>query len=182
MRYLVVLAVALAAASAPVSAASSHATSASERRGSLEQEVLRELNRVRASRSLPALRLAPGLRKAAVTHSRSMLEAGFFDHVSPDGTSFDRRIRTYYSDRGWRSWSVGETLLATSEPLDAQLMVAEWIRSSSHRAIILSSTWRDVGIGAHYAVVPPGTFGGVPTTVVTADFGVRSGRVSGTRG
>jgi uncharacterized protein YkwD len=111
-----------------------------------------------------------------------MLELDFFDHTSADGTTFDERLRPSYSTRGWQTWSVGETLLATSEELDARAMVAEWIKSKSHRAIILSPTWRDVGIGAQYAAAPPPTFGGLPTTVVTADFGLRAGRLDGSDG
>jgi uncharacterized protein YkwD len=176
MRYLLVLVVALASVASPVWAASAPSASAVERRAALEEEVLQELNRVRAARSLRPLRAAPGLRVAAAAHSRSMLRIGFFDHTSPDGTTFDTRLRRHYSDRGWRTWSVGETLLATSEQLDAHLMVAEWIKSRPHRRIVLSRTWRDVGIGAHFAESAPQEFGGMPTTAVTADFGVRAGK------
>jgi uncharacterized protein YkwD len=176
MRFLVVFIAALAAVASPVSAASTDAVSGIERRATLEQELVRELNRVRAARSLPHLRPAVGLRRAATEHSRAMLVAGFFDHVSPDGTTFDQRIRRYYSDRGWRRWSVGETLLATSERLDARLMVEKWLESRSHRTIILSGSWREIGIGAHYEPAAPGEFGGLPTTVVTADFGARAGK------
>jgi uncharacterized protein YkwD len=123
--------------------------------------------------------MANGLRVAAVLHARSMLEVGFFDHASADGTSFDERLRTHYPERGWRTWSVGETLLATSEGLDARQMVAAWVRSRSHRAIILSPAWQEVGIGAQHAVTAPANFSGLPTTVVTADFGLRTGRAGG---
>lgn len=184
MRFLLLLAAALAAAavSSPVFAASPQlAVSEMSGRVGLEREILRELNRVRAAHDLRPVRPVRGLRAAAAAHSRSMLELGFFDHASADGTTFDKRIRRYYPDRGWQSWSVGETLLATSEQLDARLMVAEWIESRSHRAIILSPTWHDVGVGAHYAAVAPNEFRGLPTTVVTADFGARVGRLSEAR-
>jgi uncharacterized protein YkwD len=179
VRFLAVLAAALAAASPAALAATSPAPSEVERRAALELELLRELNRVRADRGLEPLRLARGLRVAAVHHSRSMLEVGFFDHDSANGQSFDDRLRDHYTDRGWQAWTVGETLLATSEGLDARQMVAAWIKSRSHRAILLSPTWQDVGIGAQHAAVAPKSFEGLPTTVVTADFGMRSGRTSG---
>jgi len=182
MRVLVVLAAGLALAAAPVSAAVSQSSAGVERRGGLEREILRELNRVRAGHDLRPVRQVPGLRIAAVAHSRAMLELDFFDHASADGTSFDKRLRSHYTDRGWQTWSVGETLLATSEGLDAREMVGEWIKSRSHRAIILSPTWQDIGIGAQHAVSPPPTFGGIPTTVVTADFGLRAGKLAGSRG
>jgi uncharacterized protein YkwD len=182
VRFLAVLAAALAAASPAALAATSPAPSEVERRAALELELLRELNRVRADRGLEPLRLARGLRVAAVHHSRSMLEVGFFDHDSANGQSFDDRLRDHYTDRGWQAWTVGETLLATSEGLGAREMVGEWIKSKSHRAIILSPTWQDVGIGAQHAAAPPLTFGGIPTTVVTADFGLRAGKLAGSRG
>ena len=77
------------------------------------------------------------------------------------------------------TWSVGEALLAsqgnTAEP-DA--IVEAWLESPPHRAIILSPTWRDAGIGALYAPDAPREFGGAETIVVTADFGLREGRVT----
>jgi uncharacterized protein YkwD len=178
MRFVVVLVVALAAAASHASAAAPLAVPEVERRAALEREILLELNDVRAERGLQPLRAANGLRTAAASHSRSMLELGFFAHTAPDGTTFDSRLRQHYSDRGWQTWSVGETLLATSEGLDAREIVAAWLESRSHRAIILSSTWREAGIGAQHAASPPRTFGRLPTTVVTADFGLRSGRTS----
>ena len=182
MRYLVVLAGAVAAVAAPVSTATAEQSARIEGRGTLEREILVELNRVRAQRDLQPLRVVTGLRIAAVTHSRSMLAVGFFDHASADGTSFDRRLRRHYSDRGWSTWSVGETLLSTSAALDARQVVGEWLKSKPHREVILSGSWRDVGVGARYAPAAPQEFGGAPTTVVTADFGLREGRESEPRG
>lgn len=182
MRCLVVLAAALAASASPVTAATAQQPSRIEGRGELERAILVELNQARAGRGLAPLRPATGLRVAAVTHSRSMLAVGFFDHASADGTSFDRRLRRHYPDRGWSTWSVGETLLATSAALDARQIVAEWLQSKPHRAVILSATWRDVGIGARYAASAPQEFRGAPTTVVTADFGLREGREGGPLG
>jgi len=178
MRFLVVLAAVVAAAAAPVSAATAEQSARIEGRGTLERQILVELNRVRAERDLRPLRVVTGLRVAAATHSRSMLAIGFFDHASADGTSFDRRLRRHYTDRGWSTWSVGETLLSTSAALDARQIVVEWLKSKPHREVILSATWRDVGIGARYAAAAPQSFGGAPTTVVTADFGLRVGRES----
>ena len=182
MRCLVLLVASVVAVASPVSVASPGALSSNERRPALEHDLLREVNRVRAARSLPRLEPAAGLHRAATEHSRALLEAGTFDHQSPDGTTFEQRVLRYYPSRGWRSWSVGETLLATSERLDARLIVAKWLESRTHRTIVLSPTWREVGIGAHFTPAAPGEFGGVPTTVVTADFGAREGRLSQARG
>ena len=177
MRYLAVLSAALAVACAPASAAPPAAPDRGlERLETLETAVLRELNRSRSARGLRALRATAGLRSAAVSHSRAMLELGFFGHESADGTAFDDRIRRSYSDSGWHTWSAAETLVAGSPEMDARKVVAAWIGSPSHRAIILAAGWRDAGIGAMFTPVAPGDFGGTATLVVTADFGVRAGR------
>jgi uncharacterized protein YkwD len=60
--------------------------------------------------------------------------------------------------------------------VDAEAVIAAWLESPPHRAIVLSSTWRDAGIGVLYAPSAPATFGGTETIVVTADFGLREGR------
>ena len=157
----------LAPAASPSSGASV------ERRGALERAVGRELNRVRAAHALQPLRFGDGLRVAAAQHSRSMLELGFFEHTSPDGTSFDNRIRRFYSDRGWRSWAVGETLLSSSAPIAAREIVATWLESPPHRDVILSRLYRDGGVGVYFAPSAAGRFGGEPALTVTADFGLR---------
>ena len=150
-----------------------------ERRPALEAAVIRALNQVRVAHDLQPLRSSPSLRSAARGHSEAMLDSGFFGHESADGTAFSDRIRRYYTNRGWRTWSVGEALLASQGlSIDATGIVRAWLESPSHRDIILSPTFRDAGIGALYAPSAPKAFGGAETVVVTADFGLREGRVS----
>jgi uncharacterized protein YkwD len=106
-----------------------------------------------------------------------MLAVGFFGHDSADGTAFNERIKRYYTSRGFTRWSVGEALMASQGRVaDAQEIVAAWLESPPHRAIVLSTTWRDAGIGVLYAPAAPATFGGAEAVVVTADFGLREGR------
>jgi uncharacterized protein YkwD len=179
MRRPLLFAIVLVALSIPVSAAQSKTAATSlARRAALEREIVREVNRVRASHALRPLRFGDGLRTAAAAHSRAMVEIGFFEHESADGTSFDNRIRRYYRDRGWETWSVGEALLASSAEIDAHQVVAAWAKSRPHRVVLLSPTWRDAGIGVYYSDSAPGEFGDAPALVVTADFGLRSGRAS----
>ena len=61
-------------------------------------------------------------------------------------------------------------------PSTTPAIVDAWLDSPPHRAIILSPTWRDAGIGALYAPSAPKEFGGAEAVVVTADFGLREGR------
>lgn len=148
-----------------------------ERRVTLEAAVVRELNRVRADRGIGPVRVAPALRTAARGHTRAMLTHGFFSHDSLDGTSFSDRIRRHYGTRGWSTWSVGETIMASrGGEVGARAIVASWLGSPPHRRIVLMRTWRDVGVGALSTRAAPPVFGGDAAVVVTADFGLRKGR------
>jgi uncharacterized protein YkwD len=177
MRFLLALAVASMAVVVSSPVATPAAPTKLERRATLEAAVVREMNRVRAARGLSPLRAAPSLRSAARGHSQAMLLNDFFAHDSADGTAFGDRIRRYYSNAGYMRWSVGEALMATqSRVVDAEAIVGAWLESPPHRAIVLSTTWRDAGIGVFYTPSAPATFGGADAIVVTADFGLREGR------
>jgi uncharacterized protein YkwD len=179
MRTAVVLAVAILATLVAAPTAAPDSSTKVERRLLLESAVIREMNRIRVAEGLRTLRASPSLRTAARGHSRSMLEFGFFSHDSVDGTAFSDRIRRYYSSRGWRSWSVGETLLASStDVIDAKEIVAAWLDSPPHREVILDPTWREAGIGALYTAIAPKEYRGAQTIVVTADFGMREGKLA----
>jgi uncharacterized protein YkwD len=179
MRTFAALAVVLASVLVAAPTAAPAQSANVERRASLEAAVVKALNRVRADAGLKPLRSAPSLRTAARGHSEAMLELGFFSHESADGTAFSERIRRHYTNRGWRTWSVGEALLASAgTTIEPDAIVEAWLESPPHRAIILSPTWRDAGIGALFAPDAPKEFGGSATIVVTADFGLREGRVA----
>jgi uncharacterized protein YkwD len=174
MHRVLVFAVAASAlcALAPVATSAPRGV-ALERQSALERAVGRELNSVRAVHALKPLRFGDGLRVAAAQHSRSMLEDGYFEHESADGTSFDARIKRYYSDRGWQRWAVGEALLSSSAQISAHEIVGTWLDSPPHREVILSPVYRDGGVGVYYTSSASGDFGNQPTLVVTADFGQR---------
>ena len=141
--------------------------------GSLDAGVLVELNLVRAAHQLAPLRLNDGLEKAATMHSTEMATDGYFAHRSSGGASFWKRLAAFYPQGAAQSWSVGENLLWTSDPLDAQRAVATWMASPEHRAILLNPAWREVGISSVGELAAPGTYRGLNVTVLTADFGVR---------
>ena len=173
---VVLLSLSTLAVAAP---ASSSSDTKLERRGNLEAAVVREMNRVREAHGLDPLSVSPSLRTAARDHSRSMLQFGFFSHDSVDGTGFSDRIRRHYTSRGWRFWSVGEALLSSqAQTIDAHEVVEDWLESPPHRELILSSTWRDAGIGALFAPTAPNEYGGAATIAVTADFGLREGKLA----
>jgi uncharacterized protein YkwD len=142
---------------------------------SLDRAILIRLNETRAQHGLRTLVLCQALRDAAASHSRSMLENGFFAHESLDGSPFGARIRRFYRPAGYASWSAGENLLYDTGELDADTAVKAWLASPEHRRNMLDPAWREVGIASMHAPSAGGTFGGEPTWVVTMDFGVRTG-------
>src|SRR5438105_4622029 len=54
----------------------------------LERGVLAQINALRASNDVAALRASPALTASARSHSDEMAAAGYFAHESADGTAF----------------------------------------------------------------------------------------------
>jgi uncharacterized protein YkwD len=140
---------------------------------SLERAVLAEVNALRRSRGLSFLRLSDSLTRAADQHSAEMARLGYFAHESADGSAFDRRVARYYSWTKSRYWSVGENLLWSSPGVDAAGALRLWLNSPPHRKNLLTARWREIGLSAVHVESGPGSYGGLPVTILTADFGVR---------
>jgi uncharacterized protein YkwD len=102
-----------------------------------------------------------------------MATAGYFAHESSDGSLFWQRIKAFYSAGGHSYWSVGENLVWASPDLTAKQAVKMWMNSAPHRANLLSTQWREIGLSAVYSPDAPGDFRDQAATIVTADFGVR---------
>src|SRR5215216_5471101 len=138
---------------------------ATPRVDSKERAIVRAINRQRAKHGLATVRLSRRLARAADFHSWEMLDADYFAHESRDGGPFDERVRRYAKHR-----SLGETLamLGGCGKGSARRVVRMWMESPGHRAILLSSSYRRVGLGKR-----TGKLGGNHACVVTADFGSR---------
>ena len=128
-----------------------------------ERAVVRAINRQRSRHGVAKVRSSARLARAADYHSWEMLDADYFAHESRDGGPFDRRVRRFADHR-----AVGETLamLGGCGRRTARKVVRMWMNSPGHRAILLSSSYRRVGIGKR-----TGSLGGSRACVVTADFG-----------
>ena len=134
---------------------------ASARLSHTERAMVRLINQVRAGNGLSRLRTSRALCRSAEAHSRDMLRRDFFDHPSSDGTPFDRRVRRYVNAR-----SVGETLAMLGQRHGgAATVVRMWIESPPHRAVLLGSSFKRIGIARRW-----GTLGAAGEAVVTADF------------
>ena len=127
------------------------------------------LNAERARHHLRPLRQNRRLSGAARRHSRAMVSKAFFSHTSLDGTTFLDRIKATGYLSGARSWHVGENIAYGSGSLSTPRSISHaWMNSAGHRANILSSVFRSIGIG-----IASGTPGGSGGATYTTDFGRR---------
>jgi uncharacterized protein YkwD len=102
------------------------------------------VNLQRSRHGLAPLQPSGRLRAAAAAHSADMVSRGFFDHVSPDGGTLSDRARragyhgrTLGEDIGWGTYDLGTP----------SAIVAAWMKSPPHRAIILNRRFREIGVG-----------------------------------
>lgn len=137
-----------------------------------ERQLLALVNHARTSRGLHRLTVVTSLERAARAHSSQMVAKTYFSHDSYSGESFSSRlIRFGYGHDGYTSWKVGENIAYGSGDLGApKAIFRAWMKSSAHRAIILTKAFRNVGVGR--AV---GTYDGMSGVVFfTLDCGVRT--------
>jgi uncharacterized protein YkwD len=113
------------------------------------------------------------LEQAAQAHTEDMAFGDYFEHIGRGGDTPFSRIRgsgyIYSSSVGY---AVGENIgwgtLWLGTP---QAIVAAWMNSPAHRAIMLDGRYRDTAIGV--SPHPPGSLaGGQRGAVYTQDFGV----------
>jgi uncharacterized protein YkwD len=167
MRSVVSLTLAFGCLLAATISSSFTATAAAKPRvDSKERAIVRAINRQRARHGLAKVRTSRRLARAADFHSWEMLRANYFAHESTNGGSFGARLRRFT-----RRNALGETLVWLRGGCGhgmAARVVHMWMNSPGHRAILLSSSFQRVGVGAR-----AGSLGGGPACMVTADFASR---------
>jgi uncharacterized protein YkwD len=114
----------------------------------IEQSMISLVNSYRAQHGLGALKANPALMRAARFHSHDMSDNGYFDHTSPDGEQFSQRLTRF----GFHWLSAGEAIGEASgltTPTDAATSAfTMWRESPPHNKIMLTGSYRSVGIGA----------------------------------
>jgi uncharacterized protein YkwD len=165
----VVAAPASAMARATCQAAS--ATPAQTGKRAIVRATLCTINAERGRSGLAPLRLNRRLSSAAAAHAGDMDARNYFSHDSLEGGSFVDRIRRAGYLSGARSWTVGENLAWGARGRAAPQMITQaWMNSPGHRANILNSSFREIGIGVAYGA--PVAMGGPAATYAT-EFGTR---------
>jgi uncharacterized protein YkwD len=143
VRRVLLAALLVACLGAPTSAL------ASSRHDSTESSIIRAMNGVRASYGLPRLHTSRGLARAADAHSATMQRSNSLGHGS-----YSSRIRRYVRTR-----RVGENV-AWMSGCDADAIVRMWLNSARHRRVMLTKSFRRIGVGRR----------GSRKCFVTADF------------
>jgi uncharacterized protein YkwD len=173
---LVALCALLAAAAPSAQAASAcqaaSATPAQAGKRAIVRATLCTINAERGRHGLGQLRLNRRLSRAAAAHAGDMDSRNYFAHDSLDGGSFVDRIRRAGYLAGAKSWAVGENIAWGSRGRGAPRMITQmWMNSPGHRANILSSSFREIGIGVSDGAPVSGL--GAPAATYATDFGAR---------
>jgi uncharacterized protein YkwD len=147
-----------------VPAASASADSRAAAGAQYREAVRCLLNAQRAQAGLAPLAPNRRLARAARRFSQAMVRQRFFDHVSPQGSTMDRRVRA----AGYAQPEVGETIAWGAGALATPAAIVQgWMNSPPHRAIIMDARFREVGLG----IAAGSPEGDGDATTVTADFG-----------
>jgi uncharacterized protein YkwD len=111
------------------------------------------VDQARVTNHLQALRANSELRAVAVSQVKAMIRLNYFANDSPSGkTAAALIMATRYGQRS-RSLSAGENIgWGTGRYATPKQMVLAWMRSPSHREIILTGEFTDVGVGVMPAV------------------------------
>jgi uncharacterized protein YkwD len=127
-------------------------------------------NQVRAQNGLVTLAANNALAVAAAGHSDDMVARGYFEHNTPEGGTFDKRVLAAGYAANGEGWNLGENLIwGTGELATPAGMMRAWMNSEHHRENILNGDYRELGFGIQLGT-PTGSADGV---TITAEFGVR---------
>ena len=108
--------------------------------GSTAAQVISLVNNERAKAGCAPLAEEEHLTKAAQNYSDQMSAGNFFSHTSPDGTTFDQRIKAAgYPKPGAENIAKGQT--------SAAQVMNDWMHSDGHRANILNCSLTKIGVG-----------------------------------
>lgn len=125
-------------------------------------EVVKLTNEKRTQAGLSALTLNSTLSQAAQAKGADMLNKGYWAHVAPDGT----QPWTFFTNFDYKYRYAGENLARDFS--SAPAAVEAWMNSASHRENLLSSKYKEIGIG-----VVEGNLAGVDTTIIVQFFGTK---------
>ncbi|TDP97427.1 CAP domain-containing protein [Labedaea rhizosphaerae] len=124
----------------PTTSTTSPTTTNANRNASQTDQVLSIVNQERADAGCAPLRADSRLAAAAQGHSSDMSRRDYFSHTTPEGKTFDVRIKEAgYAQPGAENIAMGQR--SAAEVMDA------WMHSDGHRRNILNCDLTAIGIG-----------------------------------
>jgi uncharacterized protein YkwD len=110
----------------------------------LRSALLCLVNRKRTAEGLKAIGRDRKLRRAATRHARDMVGRDYFAHQRAGGPDLTERLER----AGWNGSAWGETIAyGCGGAGSPKATLRGWLKSPSHRAIILSGRYRRGGVG-----------------------------------
>ena len=106
-----------------------------------EKRVVELVNIERARYGLPALKLNPELSAIARAKSQDMKDKNYFSHTSPTYGSPFQMMKSF----GIKYNTAGENIAYGYRTPEA--VVNGWMNSEGHRANILNSSYKEIGVG-----------------------------------
>jgi uncharacterized protein YkwD len=102
--------------------------------------VVELVNQARAGQGCTPLIVEEHLTAAAQGHSTDMSNRKYFSHTTPEGETFDERIKAAgYPLPGAENIARGQKT--------ADTVMADWLKSPGHRANILNCQLKVIGVG-----------------------------------
>jgi uncharacterized protein YkwD len=132
------------------------------------------VNQIRSAHHLRALHANSSLLGVATSQVRTMLNWDYFSDVRPSGQTPLALVRVTRYHAHAAAMSVGQNIAwGTGSFATPAHIVAEWMASPPHRAVILTGKYRDAGVGVTPAV--PGVLRKGPEGGATyaMEFGAR---------
>lgn len=129
--------------------------------------VLDLTNKARTANNANALTYNATLERAAQAKANDMLARQYFAHNTPDG----KTPWTFFEAVGYKYLSAGENLAVHFS--DVEPLQDAWMNSPGHRANILNSSFKEMGVG-----IAKGTFEGHDSIFVVEEFGNPAGGVT----
>jgi uncharacterized protein YkwD len=105
--------------------------------------VVQLTNAERARTRIARLDASPRLMRAAQIHADQMARSGRLDHELPRATYPRPEDRLKAVKYDWRAWAEN----VAYGPQQPEQVLRVWMKSSAHRANILSTTVTEIGVG-----------------------------------
>jgi uncharacterized protein YkwD len=131
------------------------------------EAMLCEIAELRERRDARRLRPNAELEVAAGRHAADMFERRYFSHVSPGGGDLADRARRSGFAREECMWAVGEVLAwGAGSRSTARGTIRAWLRSPSHRRVLVSERYGQLGLGMQLGTPFDAFRGGVTVAAV----------------